>query len=480
MILWNAFYKYFIDTHSKPKLIALAILAVLFVLKRFGIIEKCARWCRSIPTKVWLWSVLAVGGLLRLLWVVWSPYSPPAAGTEDYIMIRHGRELAEGAGYITTDGAPSADRPVAFALLLALLFKLFGVNLDIVAAVNLLCSFVTLWLVYRIGSQLKNDFVGIVAAGLLAIYPTSIFATRIVLEEHVFIPMWLFGISLLIADYQKPDWKKVIFAGLLFGIAAHVRTFSFAMGLVAFFVWLVFKRNFWKALSRLLIIQALVLIFALPWALRNQQKLGEPILYTTWIGAALYFSNNETSDVRYPVNPGLEQGGDVAFAHASTEVERNRTGKAAALTWIKANPVTFVQKALGRAVYMLGLTREGWIVTDNFNSIREGRERPPDKLIGKLDKMDNDYYGVIFLLALFGAVVFFLPGQRAFRKEGMGYIFITLLYYLSIIALTMGHRKYRFPIEPLFCILAAYGISFFTTIPTDSEPQRLSQEGTHE
>ena len=469
MILWNAFYEYFIHKGSKPKMIALGILAVLFLLRRFGVIEKLRNVFSRIPKKLWLLSILLLGGALRLFWVLGSPYSPPAAGTEDYIMIRHGRELAEGAGYITATGIPSADRPVGFALLLAVLFKFFGVNLDVVSLVNILCSLVTLWLVYRIGTQIKNDFVGLTASFLLAIYPTSIFASCIVLEEHVFIPMWLLGVSLLIADYQKPDWRKVASAGLLFGVAAHFRTFSFAMGAVAFFMWFVGRKNFRQALFRGLLIQVLILAFAVPWAVRNQQKLGEPILYTTWIGAALYFSNNDISDVRYPVNPSREQGGDIAYSQAKTEIERNRTGKAAAFRWIKAHPVIFIQKALGRAVYMLGLSREGWIIKDNFNSIREGRTRPPEKLIGKLNKIDNDFYGVIFLLALFGILIAFIPQQRLLRNRGMGYLFVTLVYYLSIIALTLGHRKYRFPIEPLFCILAAYGISFFMTPTARSE-----------
>ena len=476
MILWNACYDYFIHKGSKPKLIAFGILAALFLLKKFGIIARLRSWCCQVPKKIWLVLALLLGGLLRILWVLWSPYSPPAAGTEDYVMIRHGRELAEGSGYITTTGLPSADRPIGYALLLAGIFKTVGVNLDVIAALNILCSMVTLWLVYRIGKQIHSEAVGIGAAFLYAFYPTSIFSTPIVLEEHFFIPIWLGGISLLIEDYKRKDLKKVVAAGLLFGIAAHFRTFSFAMGLVAFFVWVLFKRSFRQAFVRLLLIQFLILLFAIPWAIRNQQKLGEPVLYTTWVGATLYISNNEISDVRYPINPTPEQGGDRAFSQAQTEIERNRTGKAAALTWIKANPGLFIQKALGRVVYMLGLTREGWVVKDNFNSIRQGRNRPSDKVIGKIDKMDNDYYGVIFLLAVFGVVMLFFRREPLAQQGGVVYLLVTLAYYLSIIAITLGHRKYRFPIEPFFCILAAYGISFFINDSSCTKFSKKQQE----
>lgn len=465
MILWNAFYEYFIHKGNTPKIISVVILGALYLLRRLGIIEKLRGWFGRVPPKTWLFSILLIGLVFRIVWVSWSTYSPPAAGTEDTIMIRHAHELANGAGYITAEGAPSADRPIGYAILLAGIFRFCGENLDWVAVMNVLMNLITLWIVYRLGAAVKNEFVGLLAAMLLAIYPTSIFASRIVLEEHVFIPMWLAGILLLIYDYQKPDWLKVLGAAGLFAVAAHFRTFSFAMGLVAFLMWGFFRKEFRQGFARLLIIQSVIFMVALPWAIRNQRALGEPILYTTWSGAALYFSNNPTSDVRYPINPTLEQGGDKAFLLAKTEIERSRTGQAAAIQWIKANPSIFVQKALGRIVYMLGLSREGWTVTDNFTTLRTGRTRPPEKLIGRLDKMDNDFYGTIFLLALFGALILIFARKVFPPKLGIGYLLASLGYYLCIIALTLGHRKYRFPLEPIFCIFAAYGISFFIRPP---------------
>ena len=462
MILWNAFLEYFLRKGASVRFITVGLLIGFFLLRRFGIIEKCRGFFIRMNSKKWLFLILILGFALRIAWVVWSPYSPPAAGTEDGIMIRHAHELNKGMGYITPEGLPSASRPVGYAFLLAGVFKVFGENLDAVAMMNVFLMFVTLWLVYRLGVIVKNEFVGLTAALLLAVYPTSIFASRIVLEEHVFIPMWLGGILLLIMDYQKPSWTKVLWAGLLFAIGAHFRTFSFAMGFVVFFMWFFFKKQYGQAFARLMLIQTLILLVALPWAIRNDLKMGAPVFFSTAVGVALYCSNNPKSDVRFPIHPTLKEGGDVAFLTAKNEFDQNRAGKKAAMRWIMNNPDVFLQKALGRIVYMLGLSREGWVVKDNFNTIRAGRGRPSEKLISKINRLDNDFYGVIFLLALFGLIVFF-SRRRALPNEGMGFLLITLMYYLLIIGLTLGHRKYRFPIEPIFCIFAAYGISFFTT-----------------
>jgi 4-amino-4-deoxy-L-arabinose transferase-like glycosyltransferase len=472
VILWDAFYQYFLRAGAAPRAIAAGILIGFFVIYRLGIIKKCRQYLSKIPPKKWLLLILILGFALRLAWVVWSPYSPPAAGTEDMIMINHARDLVDGKGYIGPSGTPSANRPIGYALLLAGIFKLFGENLDVVALMNVFLILLTLWLVYKIGVTVGNEFVGLLGAFLVAIYPTSVFAARILLEEHIFVPMWLAGILLLILDYRSPSWSKILWAGILFAIGAHFRTYSFGMGFVAFFMWFIFKKNFRQALIRLIIIQSLIFLVALPWAIRNYYKMGSPIFYSTYVGGALYYSNNPTADVRWPVNPSPEQGGDIAYWEAKTEAEANCAGKAAAWKWIKQNPSLFVQKALGRGLYHLGLSREGWIVKDNFYTIRAGRTRPPEKLISKINRLDNDFYGVVFLLALFGMIICLLPKTRIHGKSGAGYLVITLLYYLAIVCLTLGHRKYRFPLEPIFCIFAAYGLSFFTRLrdPSDKTP----------
>ncbi len=457
MIIWNAFLNYFVMPGEKVKIIVLCILILSLIMRRREVIRGVYEQLQKIPTRTLLLVLFSLAFLLRLGWVLWSPHTAPSAGTEDMIMLRHARDLASGRGYLTSEGAFSADRPIGYPIFLAFVFKMFGENIGLVEFLQIVFSVLGVFTVFCLGRQVCNREVGFFAALLLALFPTSIFASKVVLEEHVFIPLWLLGINIMISDLKKPSWKKIVAQGLIFGIAAHFRTYAFAMGLVVFFWWLVNRKGIGPALLRGLAIQLLILSLALPWAIRNYVKLGEPIFYTTWIGAALYFANNDTTDVRHPINPTVEQGGDEDFARATTELERNRAGKKAALKWIVKNPGTFIQKGAGRIIYMLGLSREGWIVKDNFYTLRPGRAQPKKGLIRFFDKLDNDYYGNIFLFALLGLAIFcFTPNVS--RPKGLWLIIFTFAYYLAFVALTPGQRKYRFSIEPFFCILAAYAL----------------------
>lgn len=458
MIAWGAFAEYFIEAGEKAKIGVGVIFLLALLLRGRNMVRRLYEGLSRIPTKTFLSMILSTAFLLRLGWVIWSPHVAPSAATEDMIMLRLARDLAAGQGYRNPSGDYTAERPIGYPVLLSLLFRLLGERIWLIEMLQVTAGVLGIFLVYLLGRQIFHRGVGLIAASLLAVYPTSIFASKIVLEEHVFIVLWLAGIGFLISDFLNPRWLKVIAMGMIFGIAAHFRTYAFAMGSVVLFSWILWRRKFWEGLVRAAVVQILILFWAAPWAVRNYYRLGEPILYTSTIGVAFYYAHNPTSGLRYPVNPTLEQGGDPAFLGSPTELQRNRAGKRAAWKWIRENPRLFFEKALGRAFYHLGLNREGWTVKDNFHTIQEGRTRPSEKLIRRLEKLDSDYYGYIFLLALIGLILFLFHQPQLTREKSLWCILLTLMYYLSIVALTLNHRKYRFVIEPLFCVLAAYGL----------------------
>jgi len=450
---------YMVMVGRKPKTFVLVILISALILRRLKIIDKFYEWFSKISTRSLLLLILIIAFSLRLGWIIWSPHTAPSAGTEDKYMLQHAHNLMVGKGFLTPEGNQfSAERPIGYPLLLSILFRVFGEKIWLVEWLQVICGVSTVFLIYYIGRQTINKYVGLLAAMLLAIYPTSVLASKVILEEHMFILLWLGGISLLISDFQKPNWKKIVIAGLILGISAHFRTYSFAMGLVLLFLWSLVRKDIRQGLLRSLVIQVLILTFAVPWAVRNYYKLGKPIPYTSIIGLALYYANNPVSDARSQIPPTLEQGGSPEFFNAKTEVERDQAGKKEAMKWISNHPLTFIQKGIARTIYMLGIDREGWIVKDNFYTIREGREMPPAKFSSGLDNMDNDYYGGIFLLSLIGFFLFCVSGKPTLKEKSFWFIIMTIAYYLSIVAITLGHRKYRFAIEPFFCLLAAYAL----------------------
>ena len=276
------------------------------------------------------------------------------------------------------------------------------------------------------------------------------------MDEHLFIPLWLAGIFLIISDLNNPKIWKIIVAGLICGVAAHIRTYAFAMGLVVFLLWILTRKNFRAAFLRGLLMQVLIISLAVPWAIRNYHVFGKPVFYTTIVGMMLYYGNNPNLD---PINPPLnEKGGDSRYLEARNEAFQNEGGKKAAYEWITAHPREFLDRAVSRLFYNLGLDSEQWIITDNFNTIAPGHSPPSETSKKIFAQLDHNYYVVIFLLALLGLLIFLLNDKNNISRGGVWCLMLTLGYYLGMIALTVGHRKYRFVIEPLFCLIAAYGL----------------------
>ena len=106
---------------------------------------------------------------------------------------------------------------------------------------------------------------------------------------------------------------------------------------------------------------------------------------------------------------------------------------------------------------MLGFDREGWVIDDNFTTVRENAKRPTKKFLNRLGKLENTFYVIIFLFALLGLVLFGLRFTRSGDPLGFLYIVMSVAFYILVTAVSLSHRKYRMVLEPFFCILGTAG-----------------------
>ena len=458
MIAWNAFVEYLLKPATNIKVFVLIILvSALFVRRKKGLGNFLDSFQEATMGKA-LFAILGIAFLLRLGWVLWSPHVPPSPITEDAYIWRHANELAAGVGFKSPLGAYTARRPIGYPFFLSLLIRLFGPEMFIAELFQVGFGVLSVFFLYVLGKKLGSEFLGILAAGLYALYPTAIMSTKIIMDEHLFIVFWLAGMIFLVSDYQEPSYFHAFLAGLAVGLSALFRTYSIITIPVVFLMWGLFRKNIRQALARAALMAFLAFLCALPWAIRNYYRLGSPIFYTPLLGVHLYYANNPTSDIRYPVNPAPEKGGDEGFLKAKTEHEQDRAGQIAAWKWIRQNPQLFFQKAIGRMCYMLGFNREGWVVEDNFTTLAPGAQMPSPKLRKKLEKAEQYYYVAIFLLAIAGTFFYFANGFSTGDPRGAGFIILNVIFYITVTAIGLNHRKYRFVIEPLFTLLAAYGL----------------------
>ncbi len=478
MIAINSFVNYMLYPADNLKIILAVILAISFIFRRSPLASKIYDAFSKIPVKPSLIIILAVSFALRLFWIFWSQHVPPAPISEDILIWTHAKDLVAGYGFRSYwTQQPTAFRPIGYPLVLAGLFKLFGPHLVLAEILQVFLNVLCVFCVFYISKQIVSPQFGLLAALLYGFYPTAIMSTKILLDEHLFLVLWMVSIILLISDFQKPAWSKVIVAGFATGLSAIFRTYSIITCGIAFVVWAVAKRNFAGAVKRGAVIAFLTVLCAVPWGVRNYLRFGAPVLWTTAIGTNMYFANNPTSNVRYPVNPDLEHGGDPGFLTPNlSEIQKDYAGRKAAMNWIKNNPLIFVDKMIGRGFYMMGFDPEGWVIDDNFTNLKSGAQPPSRRTKKFLMKTEQAYYFVAFIFALIGSIIYFIQKKSSGKEEGMIYIIVTVLLYIFATVVALGHRKYKFPIEPFLCILAAYGITqiFFGHVTERMKKSMLS------
>lgn len=141
-------------------------------------------------------------------------------------------------------------------------------------------------LIYRFGKKFLSEKVGIIAALLLAVEPTSVFTSVIIMSDTVFVFAMLLGIYMLFR--RTLTKREALFAGLLagiiFGYAVLVRVIAqyLTVCLIPAYLMLFYKdrplSTTWLKLG--VFILGVVLVIA-PWSIRNYKQFGTYTISST-------------------------------------------------------------------------------------------------------------------------------------------------------------------------------------------------------
>jgi len=263
LIAWQSIYQYLLKPTINLKIIAVSVLVLGFWLRQRQTTVRFYERLHQLSLWPFLLFVLMLAFSTRLFWVSWSQHIPPASIVEDKLILEHAQDLAAGRGYVTEDGAPTALRPIGYPLFVASLFRVFGESMPLMEWIHVLLGVLSVFLIYYLGKQIHSEAVGIFAAFLFSIHPTAIMSTELLMDEHLFIPLWLLSLVVLLWDYHKPALWKVGLAGFILGISAEVRTYSVVtLGSGFLAVW-IGKKSLKAAVLRSAVLASFIVFCAL-------------------------------------------------------------------------------------------------------------------------------------------------------------------------------------------------------------------------
>lgn len=228
----------------------------------------------------WLLAILAVAAVLRVAWCIWAARPPSAALHDPNFYLLYGEQLASGNGYRLPNGEPTAYYPPGYPMSLAPFFWLLehtplpdDGEVATAATLNVVWQLLTIVVVFEIGRRVTGRGAGgLVAAGVLALWPNLVFHTAVALTESLF--LLLLSTALLLAvggRWDGSDWdrRRLASFGLLLGAATLVRPVTFpVMGLLL--LSLIVAGYGWKrSLRNVATAGVCVVAVLVPWMVRN-------------------------------------------------------------------------------------------------------------------------------------------------------------------------------------------------------------------
>jgi 4-amino-4-deoxy-L-arabinose transferase-like glycosyltransferase len=421
--------------------------------------------------------ILLVAFLLRLWWSLVVHVDPAEVWKFDMTWYDHvARQLTDGNGFTGFDGEPTAFWPPGYPALLAFLYLIFGRSLLAAELLNVFLGTLTCLLTYAIGSRLFGRGVGLVAAALLALFPSHIFFSAVTLTEVTFLAIFTLAIYLFVvwndreSGGELPRW---LLFGLLLGVASLVRGVALLFLSVPAAVWLISSRSVRKSLQRTVVVAVGLVIVLLPWTIRNYVEMDYPILTST-NGAEAFWDGHwsgASGDAALPWE--IESIWRAEYNHLPNperEIELYKAQMREGIEYMVTHPIHEI-KLIPKRIYHL--YREDRVVLD-WAEDADGVILNPfrDEVLSTLA---NGYFFAVLGLALVSA-----PRWLSRRNPAAVFLLLTVAYYTLLHGfLFIGNPRFHAPLLPVFSIMAATGLvalwsrSPFVRQGTDAEKEQI-------
>ncbi len=410
--------------------------------------------------------ILAIALGLRLAWILSADVDVTGGFYFDMTWYHGmGQRIAEGMGLTRLTGAPTAEWPPGYPLALGIIFKLAGDSVRAAQLFGALCAAATCALVYLLGKRLAGPSVGLVAACLLALSPGDIFYAPLLLAEVPFTAILVAACLVFMnvdqqAGEAAPSVSGCIGVGLILGAATLVRGASILFFFVFAAVWLLRGIGLASTLRATAMVCLGLALALVPWTVRNQLRMGEPIVLSTSLGRTL-------SHAHSPVEVGGRSLDELRYRmdfwkryehipQPRREIEINRAFTRDALEQILAHPadeIAFVPRRLVNFFRHDHAALE-WGRPHVTPGAVSGPRRPlfdtiPDSAFAA---MADGYFHIVLIAAALGMVAIVRDREPRSLLVPIAIAYFTLLHITAF----PGEPRYRHPAGPFILIAAAW------------------------
>jgi 4-amino-4-deoxy-L-arabinose transferase-like glycosyltransferase len=354
--------------------------------------------------------------------------------------------LADGQGYVSPaslfrgEPAPTSAYPPLYPIYLATWSWLGLDSLDAHRAVSTLLGAATVVLIGLVGRRVGGPVVGLVAAGIAAIYPQLAMVDGTVITESAYAPLVALVVLLALRWHDRPTIGGAAALGAAIGLATLARSEAIALLLLlaAPLVWRSPRR---RAATVVAVVGAALLVLA-PWTVRNWIVQDQPIVLTTNTGLTALATTCE-STFRGDRLGWVDHA--CAFEHPCAEIV-DETEQASCMNEAAR---AYARDNLGRVPVVVGVrVARLWGLYGQGTDIGYGEMWSRQATAAKAGWV---MYGLLVGLAVLGAVVL----RR--RRAPLLPLLAPFLLVTIVAATAFGFSRYRLAAEIPLVVLGAVG-----------------------
>ena len=377
-------------------------------------------------------------------------------------------------------GPPGAYfHPPLYSYSVAAVFAIFGHSLDAVRIVQILLDTLSILLLFLIARRIFGSTVGLIAAGFYALYiPIIQYTTEL-------LPPVLAVFLLLVSSYAllrfldtdtrtraAPAW--LVLAGLSYGMLV-TNLVNFILPVLFVLPWLTRALKDQSARVRIKWVAAFTLLVLLPpltASARNYFKAKEPVFVSYNGGINFYIGNNTRMDRTVGLRPGFEYDRLVMIPYEQAEItnftDQSKFWSGRVWQFIRTRPIDWLLILVKKTILFFN----AYEFPRNFDSAYFAR-------YSFLHRLPLFRLNFILPLSLAAIVLVLLRRDKIIKRLPVLFLVgILFSYSLSIILFHVAGR-YRLPIVPIFCILAAWFVREFAASIRSRSRHRILRLGSY-
>ena len=366
---------------------------------------------------------------------------------------------------------PETIRTPAYPVLLSGLYQIVGIRPHGVVAIQIALSLVTMLAGYQIASLLFGGRAGLLTAIFLALDPVSLYYAQVMLTETLFGAALTLSLLWMVRGARNPSFSYPCGVGICLALATYTRPTGYYLGMLYPVVFCVATRHS-QGWRKALASSALMwLLFAVPigaWQIHNYFSTGSAEFsqaknqYLLIAKAAAIVAMRDGLSLEEAQHRLAEQHAaslppDFPRASQAHLLESQGTFAQAIVV---AHPVLLIRTTLqGTAANLLGPSNLAHLFGADNVALRKAflrQEFVHFPLRDWVITLSSWTFGSLFLGVLYAGVMVLLK-QRGLWNADIALLVLTCAYVILVSSGPEAYSRFRMPVMPIFCVLAAGG-----------------------